>query len=673
MALESPRKGLWKGKGKASEPMGDFDESDLNPVITYRHILSNNLGVRDPLRVIALCDSDAFYAACEMVRLGVDPETPLVVLQWDMLIAVNYPARKYGISRMDKKKDALKKCPHVKIVHVATYKEGEKEPGYWDDVDTKTHKVSLDHYRRESLKIAALFKELLPGVEIEKASIDEAFFDYTRSIKEVLLQRYPYLAEVPPSGADTPLPPPPPIAWDGLGNLIPINPPPAEEKAPDGANEAAVEREPSTTVQEKKQGAESRPEDPPATWHDVALSIAAELMAKAKEEVRVKLGYTTSAGISRNKFLAKLAASYKKFNTHVRPIELWTSIIPTVRVEHSEKFGHTKFPATVKFSKGGKLGEAIAREYDASTVEDLLTISIDEMQSKFGEESIWVYEILRGIDRSEVKDKGSTLNKSMLAAKNLPKPITKASEGQHWIRVLAAELALRLNDARRISPHLWPKTLVLHARRGHDSRSKQTPFLFTRELTVDTIASAGNKLWKELVGNNTTLKVTSVSLGFTNIDVAETGQQTIEGFLKPPSSTKKRMREPEIDLNSRVRDSLEIDGNDPCPPDGGKETPDDTTAVQALSKSYTCPRCGKTFQIPAVDRDNEDEGSEDQLLAKVQGEHEDFHFAQDLANEGKPHSIITASQRAEAATASKPRKKQKPPPEPRGIEKFFRK
>lgn len=64
-----------------------------------------------------------------------------------------------------------------------------------------------------------------------------------------------------------------------------------------------------------------------------------------------------------------------------------------------------------------------------------------------------------------VKEKTS-VNKSMLASKNLPKPITNASEGFHWIRVLAAELALRLNDARKFNPNLWPKTLVLHARKG---------------------------------------------------------------------------------------------------------------------------------------------------------------------------------------------------------------
>lgn len=160
--MKPPSTSYWKGKGRATEH--DFD--DLNPTITYRHLLSSNLGVRDPLRVIALCDSDAFYAACEQVRLGIDPALPLVVQQWEALIAVNYPARKYGISRMDKARDAKKRCPDLVVVHVATYKEGEPEPGYWENPDTRTHKVSLDHYRRESMKIIQMFKEGLPDGEV---------------------------------------------------------------------------------------------------------------------------------------------------------------------------------------------------------------------------------------------------------------------------------------------------------------------------------------------------------------------------------------------------------------------------------------------------------------------------------------------------------------------------
>ena len=64
-----------------------------------------------------------------------------------------------------------------------------------------------------------------------------------------------------------------------------------------------------------------------------------------------------------------------------------------------------------------------------------------------------------------VKEK-SAQNKSMLASKNLPSPITRVADGHHWIRVLAAELALRLNDARKMTPTLWPKSIVLHARKG---------------------------------------------------------------------------------------------------------------------------------------------------------------------------------------------------------------
>lgn len=130
----------FKGKGKAliSE---DPDFEDLNPSITYRHLLGPYNSVKHPLRVVALCDGDAFYAGCERVRLDLDWDVPLVVNQWGMVIAVNYPARSYGISRIDKIPDCLKRCPHLKVVHVATYAEGEDEAKYWKNPNIKTHKV----------------------------------------------------------------------------------------------------------------------------------------------------------------------------------------------------------------------------------------------------------------------------------------------------------------------------------------------------------------------------------------------------------------------------------------------------------------------------------------------------------------------------------------------------
>lgn len=110
----------------------------------------------------------------------------------------------------------------------------------------------------------------------EKASIDEAFIDLTRPVREVLVERFPYLAQVPPDalqGVDSPLPPPPPIDWNNLGELIPIHT--AEENDSEEIHFAE--------------------DDVTCTWHDVALSIAAELTAKIRADVHENLGYTMSA------------------------------------------------------------------------------------------------------------------------------------------------------------------------------------------------------------------------------------------------------------------------------------------------------------------------------------------------------------------------------------------
>lgn len=63
-------------------------------VLTYRHVLSaSSLNVQNPLRVIAHCDIDAAYAQFEMARLKIPEDTPLVVVQWSGIIAVNYPGK----------------------------------------------------------------------------------------------------------------------------------------------------------------------------------------------------------------------------------------------------------------------------------------------------------------------------------------------------------------------------------------------------------------------------------------------------------------------------------------------------------------------------------------------------------------------------------------------------
>lgn len=153
------------------------------------------------------------------------------------------------------------------------------------------------------------------------------FIDYTVPVRNLLLERYPQLAL--PSGPfdlDAPLPPPPDrIDWAAIEtNVIPVKPElpkedpsvpkpsistpdndtpsspsgiegvlasgsssprsipePLPEDEPEVAGEAETEIEPGS--------------DAPPTWHDVALSIGAELMRTTRVETFQKLGYTLSA------------------------------------------------------------------------------------------------------------------------------------------------------------------------------------------------------------------------------------------------------------------------------------------------------------------------------------------------------------------------------------------
>lgn len=111
-------------------------------------------------RVIALIDLDCFYAQVESVRHGYPEDQPLAVQQWQSLIAVNYAARKFGINRMDSVLVAKNKCPDLILVHTET-------------LDDK--KISLRPYREASQQILSIFQRFCK--RIERASIDEAFFD----------------------------------------------------------------------------------------------------------------------------------------------------------------------------------------------------------------------------------------------------------------------------------------------------------------------------------------------------------------------------------------------------------------------------------------------------------------------------------------------------------------
>lgn len=241
------------------------------------------------------------------------------------------------------------------------------------------------------------------------------------------------------------------------------------------------------------------------------------------------------------------------------------------------------------------------------------------------------------------------MNKSMLASKNLPTPIRKDEDCRQWIPVLCTELAVRLNEARDSGTSVWPKTISLHTRQAGDrhSRSKQSPFPYVRDLTGDIIATAALKLWKELHGtdtqrsaipDNVAMKIINISVSFHGIEAVESGQKGIGDFLRPGQATI---------VSNPTNDKTPI-----------------KLAADTAEISYQCPKCSTTLKPDILD--GEDEQARLELL---KAEHEDWHFAQQIAKE-QTVMLGGTSRRKESISGGPPSKKRK---KDEGIAKYFSK
>lgn len=453
---------------------------------TYRHlhVLSTASPAKEsPLRVVALCDLDCFYAQVEGVRVKADPDEPLAVSQWGGLIAINYAARAKGITRHENAISAIQKCPGIRLVHVQTWKEGDTVAKYHDDPTVIDHKVSLDPYRRESRKILEIFKKHC--AHVEKASIDESFLDLSTLVKEKLIERFSHLLDMDNKNWDRPLPEPPFAEWSsGSGVLVPLNAGFNEEDGND--------------------------------WDDLVMLIAAETMAVIRQDVKDTLGYTCSAGIARNKTLAKLAAGSNKPAKQTilrnRAVQSFLDSLPFNKIRNL----------------GGKLGSEVEKIFEMTSVKEITELSIHELRAKLGSETgQWLWNIVRGIDYSEVST--STQVKSMLSAKSFRPQIDSIAQAERWIKVLTADLASRLLEdpnQRR------PKTMTVHHRIPGASKARQIQIPRGHDLTNEYLANLGMKLLLQISTEGRAFPCFNLSFGLSGFEGLESGVQDIGGFFR---------------------------------------------------------------------------------------------------------------------------------------------
>ncbi|PKK47739.1 hypothetical protein CI102_8528 [Trichoderma harzianum] len=506
----------------ASSPLRDARRSRF----TYRQLAQMaTYSTSTPLRVVAHIDLDAFYAQCEMIRLGVPEDKPLAVQQWQGLIAVNYPARKWEIGRHCNITEAKKLCPELIAQHVATWREGDDKWAYRDDAaaNIATDKVSLDPYRLQSRKILALIKESLPKdlQKVEKASIDEVFLDLSAHIHSELLRRFPELSNPPPSGD-------------------------AAESLPFPSAAALDWRDDNLVVLEEDQEAL----DP--DWDDIVILMGSEIVRGVRAQIRGKLGYTCSAGIASNKLVSKLGSAFKKPNAQT--VVRSRAVLPFL----------TAIKVTKMRNLGGKLGDQVVSTFGTESVKELRDIPLDQFKARLGEETaVWLYNTIRGIDHSEINSR--TQIKSMLSAKSFRPSIKTPEQAIKWLRIFAGDIYSRLVEEGILEYKRWPRTINLHHRHAGQTRSKSSSISSGKALDEQALFTLAKELLHQIIAEGDVWPCANLSLSVGGFEEGVKNNMGIGAFFKkrdetPPlrpfdtvpesSTTEQQSKKPRLDKPS---------------------------------------------------------------------------------------------------------------------------
>jgi DNA polymerase IV len=119
------------------------------------------------------------------------------------------------------------------------------------------------------------------------------------------------------------------------------------------------------------------------------LPTATSVARTIRKQIREELKLTASAGVAPNKFLAKIASDWCK------PDGLFV-----IQPEEIDSF---LFPLPVVRLPGvGKVTEEKLKKLDIQTVGDLRRLDLSVLEDRFGRYGVRLYELARGIDKSEV-------------------------------------------------------------------------------------------------------------------------------------------------------------------------------------------------------------------------------------------------------------------------------
>jgi len=189
------------------------------------------------------------------------------------------------------------------------------------------------------------------------------------------------------------------------------------------------------------------------------IGSAIEIATRIKKEIREELGLTASAGVSINKFVAKIASDMKKPDglTFIGPSKI-ASFMEQLPVE--------------KFFGVGKVTAEKMNRLGLFTGADVKKLSESELTRHFGKSGKFYFKIVRGEDDREVVPYRES--KSIGAEDTFPHDLTELNDMLAQLDRIAALVADRLNNKR-----LNGRTVTLKIK-YHDFKT------ITRRITLES-------------------------------------------------------------------------------------------------------------------------------------------------------------------------------------------
>ena len=236
-----------------------------------------------------------------------------------------------------------------------------------------------------------------------------------------------------------------------------------------------------------------------------ANDIAREIRRRIFEEI----GLTASAGISINKFLAKVASDYNKPNGQ-------KTIHPTQILDFMEDLPIEKFFGI------GKVTANKMHELHIFKGSDLKKKSLDELLKLFGKSGNYYYNVVRGIHNSEVKP--HRIQKSVAVEETFWENLLDEEAVFKQLKIISEELEIRLSKKGIKGKSLTLK--IKYKDFTQYTRSKTQEVYFDGNLDFYETAQ---KLW-ELRPFDKPVRLLGLSLS--NLNISEKKQISVQ--LKIP-------------------------------------------------------------------------------------------------------------------------------------------